>query len=135
MRTCHPEFPTFSTIATTLKNAYNNACLVLPNGQSRNVWLSNCSRNYTDMDLLFRDKFNWCRHKPSIGSLGTVGRECNTISGSSNSCEKLCSHCERGHAEHYLEQDIKCDCQFHFCCEIQCRICTERRTYYACSSR
>lgn len=128
---CHSELPSFEQVAASVKRAYDNSCWVTSTGQSQNRWVSQCDRDYTERDLIHRNTGNWCQVNPSAGSVGVVGRECSPHPDAPNSCKKLC--CDRGSEEFAEMQEKKCSCKFLFCCEIECEICTEKRTYFRCT--
>lgn len=131
--TCISELPYFELLAKRLKQAYHDSCRVSSNGHSSNVWVSQCGRPVTPMDLIYRDVNNWCEPDHNTGSLGVVGRECSSYPNDPNSCRKLCGTCGKHSTESRLFQEFQCNCKFLFCCEIKCEMCTEQRTLFRCS--
>lgn len=131
---CHSELPDFSTLAIRIKQAYDGSCQVKPKGDSRNNFVVvKCDGPITESDLLFTKTNTWCQYEPEIGSVGVVGRECSPHPDAPNSCNKLCGGCKRPSVQKTVEEVTQCDCQFKFCCEINCEICTDERTYFSCS--
>ncbi len=130
---CHNQLPDFSILARRLKQAYNESCKVVTSAASRVTWKSNCGRTLAETDFVHTTVNNWCEVDPKIGSVGVSGRECSPYPDAPNACIKLCNACGRGSKEHIYEKVSKCDCSFHFCCEIKCKICTEQKTSFRCS--
>lgn len=133
LQSCHSELPEFEVLGRELKARYDDACEVAANGRSDNSWLSECGRAFTDRDLIFRDKYNWCVADSSIGARGVVGRECDPNTTGSGSCESLCRGCNRRPQQQQESYRYQCNCSFHFCCQIHCQICTGERIFYTCA--
>jgi hypothetical protein len=127
---CHNKLPSFSTLAKKIKQGFDDSCAVKIIGHSRSGWVSDC---ITDTSLIYTATNDWCQYNPAIGSPGVVGRECSPLPDVENSCNKLCGMCGRPSQRRTVKKVTQCDCQFKFCCEIKCNICTEQRTYYSCS--
>lgn len=131
---CHSELPDFEQVAKNIQKAYENSCRVTSTGQSQNQWVSQCGRDYTATDMIYRDIANWCQVNHFTGSVGVVGRECSPHLDAPNSCKKLCNdQCGRGSKDFVEVQEKQCGCKFLFCCEIHCDMCTEERKYYRCT--
>ena len=127
---CHSELPTFSVLASKIKEAYTDSCRVVP---TSNGWISNCNRTVTDRDLIHTRENDWCEVDPSIGSVGVIGRECSPHPSAPDACSKLCGHCQRGSVLTTVTRKRQCNCIFQFCCVISCEWCLERRTHSTCS--
>jgi hypothetical protein len=48
-------------------------------------------------------------------------RSCNTSSHGYDSCEDMC--CGRGYSTISVEKVERCQCKYHWCCYVQCKIC------------
>ena len=130
---CHSILPEFSSLAVRIKKMYGESCKVALDGGSRSKLESVCGRPHTESDLIHKDENNWCEVNPEVGSVGVSGRECSAYADAPNSCAKICGACGRGSKEHSYEEVTQCDCSFHFCCEIHCKTCTEKKTSFKCS--
>lgn len=130
---CHSELPSFDELAKKIKQAYMNSCLVSANGHSRNGWESKCGRAITEDSLIHTAEDTWCQDKPEFGSVGVTGRECNPLHGAHGSCDTICTHCNVGSQESQVVIEKQCECKFKFCCEIDCEVCEEKKTFYSCS--
>ncbi|CAK8673926.1 unnamed protein product [Clavelina lepadiformis] len=64
--------------------------------------------------------------KRSRISLGTKGRTCD----SRNNCQKVC--CGRGYTTHVQIIKKSCECEVKWCCDLQCKTCTERKMIHTC---
>lgn len=73
---------------------------------------------------------DYCERDERLGSQGTDGRQCNRTAADESSCDLLC--CGRGFNTHQLLRTTRCRCQFRWCCEVQCDVCTERLEQYTC---
>ncbi|NP_001310746.1 protein Wnt-7b-like precursor [Parasteatoda tepidariorum] len=82
-------------------------------------------------DLVYLEKSpNYCEADPMKGSTGTSGRLCNRTSRGTDGCDLLC--CGRGYNTHQFTRTAQCRCKFHWCCYVDCRVCTERTEVYSC---
>ena len=133
--TCQYELPEFSHLANRIRDYYfnNRTCRVRWNNivgeGSRLIRPSGC-----DDSLIFMESSpNYCIRDVSVGSLGTVGRECDPHTTGPNSCANLCTACGRTHQSEEESTESNCWCEFVFCCEIRCSRCPERRRYHVCT--
>lgn len=133
VQSCHSKLPEFEVLGSELKIKYKDACEVAANGRSDNAWISECGREYTNRDLIFRDKYNWCVPDSSIGARGVVGRRCDPNTTGTGSCENLCRKCNRRPQQQEETYSYQCQCSFRFCCSIHCQICTGEREFYTCA--
>lgn len=83
-------------------------------------------------DLLYYETSpDFCSPNPDFDVKGTKGRICSENADAENSCQKLC--CGRGHKTEKREEKYKCECQFKYCCILDCKICTRRTSIHKCS--
>ena len=133
--TCQYELPEFSVIADRIESYYfvNTTCQARWNnivGQgSAFVMPSDCENQL----IYVQDSPNYCLRDLLVGSLGTLGRECNPHSTGHDSCEHLCTQCGHRHESVVENTESNCWCEFVFCCEIRCSKCPERRNFHVCT--
>ncbi|EDW74715.1 uncharacterized protein Dwil_GK15749 [Drosophila willistoni] len=75
---------------------------------------------------------NYCERSLRSGSLGTKGRICQQKQGhhGPQSCDLLC--CGRGYNTQYISRTVQCSCQFHWCCQVECKLCDESYEEFTC---
>ena len=82
-------------------------------------------------DLIYVEESpDYCVRDRLSGSLGTVGRECNTTWSGTGGCALLC--CGRGHRTNVRYVQENCKCRFHWCCEVHCETCVVRKLISTC---
>jgi len=86
----------------------------------------------TRRDLVYLDQSpDYCDYRPEVGSLGTVGRQCNRTSYGLDGCQLMC--CGRGYRT-YVEEEVEdCNCKFFWCCSVECQKCTSSVEKYYCN--
>lgn len=83
------------------------------------------------LDLLYYEESpNFCEPSERYNIKGTKGRTCSENSNATNNCESLC--CGRGYKTEVREEKYKCECQFKFCCKLDCNTCTRRKVIHKC---
>ena len=133
--TCQYELPQFSVLADRIQDYYfaNRTCRARWNNivgaGSRYIVEPGCENQL----IYVQNSPNYCVRDLSVGSLGTVGRECSPHSAGHGTCEHLCTQCGRGHVSVEENTESNCWCEFVFCCEIRCSKCPERRHYHVCT--
>ena len=86
---------------------------------------------YKKDDLLYAEESpDFCSPNPKYNIKGTRGRSCSESHHASNSCEKLC--CGRGYKTEIREEDYPCECDFKFCCTLNCKVCKRPKTIHKC---
>ena len=136
---CQYELPNFSDLGKKLREIYNShTCEVTWNGiigeRSRFTPSSSCENGYNNTDIIYIENSpSYCAKNVHYGSAGTHGRECDPHSSGPNSCNNLCTQCNRGHVQVREQLQENCFCEFVFCCEIRCHVCTKTRAYYVCT--
>ena len=82
------------------------------------------SIEYKKFDLAYiKNSPTFCAKNITAGSLGTQGRECNKNSTSTNSCDIIC--CGRGYDTREVTTTVKCNCEFRWCCYVDCHTCQQ----------
>lgn len=59
-------------------------------------------------------------------SSGVKGRVCDN----KKKCDKLC--CGHGYNTHVRILRKSCNCKVHWCCKVQCEVCTEKKLIHTC---
>nr|BAV17673.1 Wnt1 protein [Patiria pectinifera] len=80
--------------------------------------------------VYFDDSPDFCVRNEKVGTLGTVGRECNNTSLGVDGCDLMC--CGRDYDGSQVRIKERCSCTFHWCCKVKCQECTTVRTVYRC---
>ncbi|XP_037034558.1 protein Wnt-2 isoform X2 [Bradysia coprophila] len=142
MKTCWKSLPPFRAIGDVLMKKYNRARYVQPindkNGlsliirkKSRSLAKPKKPQKPKRMEIVYlQPSPNYCEKDHSLGSLGTDGRYCNRTVNGVNGCDLLC--CGRGYNTHQLNRTWQCRCNFQWCCNVQCDVCSSRIEEYTC---
>ena len=137
VQTCMFELPEFSVIGERLRKIYtDHACKVRWNGlHGENSNLVAIGQNsYTERDIVYLyNETNYCRLFYDYNALGTKGRRCDPQGSGSDSCQNLCLDCGRGHTVVTEVVENLCQCEFAFCCDIECAVCTSEAEYHVCT--
>ncbi|XP_027056896.1 protein Wnt-5a-like isoform X2 [Pocillopora damicornis] len=145
IKTCWKELVQFSTIGEKLRTMYDKAVkvrldrrtgrLLKGNKKSENQKVTGRRRSTSNKptigNLIYLESSpNYCIRSKRRGILGTAGRECKVEAAEDGNCYDLC--CRRG----FLPQQVlvveRCECKFHWCCEIRCKECRRYQTKYFC---
>lgn len=100
-----------------------------PIARSIGITASTISPSKTDL-LYYEDSPDFCIPSEIYNIRGTKSRMCSVNPNESNNCEKLC--CGRGYRTEVREEKYKCECQFQFCCKLNCNTCTRRKVLHKC---
>ncbi|XP_067126480.1 protein Wnt-7b-like [Centruroides vittatus] len=138
MKTCWKMLPPFTRIGEYLLNRYHKAKRVMARPSKKFLPLilrlkkhKGTFKRPKPKDLVYLEKSpNYCEKDLSVGSLGTVGRLCNRTSSDMDGCGLLC--CGRGYNTHQYNKTWQCKCKFHWCCFVDCQVCSERTEEYTC---
>lgn len=138
VRTCWRRIPNFQKVGKELKEKFDGASKVEieQNSQKTGKKISFTPVNKlhkppTQADLVYYEESpDFCRKNVKVGSLGTVGRECNESSLGTDGCDLLC--CGRGFQGEWRIQAKPCNCKFFWCCQVKCATCNERKNVRTC---
>lgn len=72
----------------------------------------------------------FCERNPKLGIQGTQGRFCNDTSIGVDGCDIMC--CGRGYRTEEMIVVERCNCTFHWCCEVKCEVCRTKKTVHTC---
>lgn len=153
LKTCWKTVPDFRKVGRILKNRFRSALQVdqsnmgngppvIPSRRPKNKkkFQKNLSANAKqpnlnpkpkknkkkrgiENELLYYQKSpNFCEKDASLDVFGTTGRICNKTSDANDGCGNLC--CGRGYNMIRRIRTKRCNCKFHWCCEVQCETCT-----------
>ncbi|CAH1795484.1 unnamed protein product [Owenia fusiformis] len=139
MKTCWRQLSEFRKVGEYLKKRYKRSIKVeffegeLSNG-ARTVPKIVPSNDISRADLVYLDKSpDYCTFNDTLGNRGTEGRECRRPKKGDNpfdkhakgSCRRLCSACNLAVEKKPVEISERCNCKFHWCCEVKCDQCVE----------
>ena len=140
IRTCWMTLPSVRKLGDMAMKRYHKAKKVLPvelkHKRKQSLKLSRTKRNSKSSvpkrgEIVFIDESpTYCEYDQRLGSLGTVGRQCNKTSTDSDSCTRLC--CGRGYNTYEYIKTWQCNCTFHWCCSVTCNKCQENVDVYTC---
>ncbi|XP_053392902.1 protein Wnt-8b-like [Mercenaria mercenaria] len=146
MRTCWKTLSEFRVVGALLRKKYKRSKDIRHmqgfTHNSNKVSHPKVTR-ISKHDLVhFEDSPNYCETDNSIGYLGTLGRECLKLEKSANktsmkkflrnSCRRLCKNCGHKVARVVYEDIYKCDCEFKWCCSVDCKMCKKKVSKYYC---
>ncbi|XP_065580971.1 protein Wnt-7a-like isoform X2 [Artemia franciscana] len=132
LRTCWQTLPPFRDIGNYIKQRFEEARHVRPvrskkhrklvlRIRSISLWKK---KRLKSGDLVYLSESpNYCDYNPEIGIIGTGGRKCNKSSNGPDSCKVLC--CGRGYNTLVKTVKRQCQCKFHWCCKVICKVCSE----------
>ncbi|GBP92094.1 Protein Wnt-1 [Eumeta japonica] len=72
----------------------------------------------------------FCERNPRLGIPGTHGRACNDTSIGVDGCDLMC--CGRGYRTQTVFVVERCNCTFHWCCEVKCKLCRTEKVVHTC---
>ncbi|XP_019876900.1 protein Wnt-1 [Aethina tumida] len=73
----------------------------------------------------------FCEKNPKLGIPGTYGRQCNETSLGVDGCAIMC--CGRGSIPQEVVVVERCNCTFHWCCEVKCEVCRTKKIIHTCA--
>ena len=134
LKTCWRQMPHFREVGEKIKEKFDGATMVVQKQDASRPVLVPRNRDYKDytaIDLVYlSDSPNFCDRDNKAGSLGTRGRACNKTSRAIDGCELLC--CGRGFETRTRLIEERCECKFHWCCEVKCKTCSRQVEEYFC---
>lgn len=112
--------------------SYHRAPSMVDSNPSAGSSVSKTLSMPTENELIFTNQSpTYCHHEPQFGSIGTYGRRCSESSKGPESCKNLC--CGREFRRDVYLQEEKCQCKFHWCCEVRCQICRKTVVISTCN--
>jgi len=132
LKTCWQQLAQFPEVGKRLMKRYDQATKVRFNKRGSKLRRSSVYfKRPTRQDVIFIDDSpDYCSISSAAGSLGTRGRRCNDTSLGTEGCKKMC--CGRGYSTQEITVEQRCKCKFHWCCQVQCKICVKRIKIHTC---
>ncbi|XP_055339020.1 protein Wnt-4-like [Paramacrobiotus metropolitanus] len=141
VKSCWRSMPTFRHIGNILKEKFDGATLMRMSSKSKRGrtkktrrLLEPVNRQFLfhgETDLIYLDSSpDFCVANYAIGSMGTRGRQCNKTSPYPDGCDIMC--CGRGYATQTFSKRERCNCRFHWCCEVRCKECIAHEEIHTC---
>ncbi|XP_071792364.1 protein Wnt-10a-like isoform X2 [Asterias amurensis] len=132
VKTCWMQTPHFKEVGDRLLVKFHNAKRVVArNSIGGGLGLANVPRRKRkrappppqDQLVFLEDSPNFCNPDGEIGIFGTKDRYCNLTSDGADRCDTMC--CGRGYNIKLERRTEWCNCQFHWCCQVKCRQCSQ----------
>ncbi|XP_068621535.1 protein Wnt-1 [Battus philenor] len=154
VKTCWMRLPSFRSVGDALKDRFDGASRVLMSNTDvetpaqRNDAASHRAprrdryrfqlRPYNPdhkapglKDLVYLESSpGFCEKNPRLGIPGTHGRACNDTSIGVDGCDLMC--CGRGYKTETKFVVERCNCTFHWCCEVKCKTCRTEKVVHTC---
>uniref|UniRef100_T1IPG8 Protein Wnt n=1 Tax=Strigamia maritima TaxID=126957 RepID=T1IPG8_STRMM len=142
VKTCWMRLPPFRVVGDRLKDRFDGASRVLVSNAGNNRPLKHGRlpklkpsnpqlKSPVPNDLIYyEDSPNFCTRNVKLGTQGTVGRLCNATSIGMDGCDLMC--CSRGYRTEEYEVLERCNCTFHWCCQVKCKTCKALQTVHTC---
>lgn len=141
VRVCWRTMPKMAKVASLLRRKFDSALRVKLNknktkltrisrgrrGRKRNT---NNKRPPPSSLVYAATSPDFCQADKRYGILGTVGRTCNKSSIGTDGCRMLC--CGRGYNTVNRVSDVKCNCNFIWCCHVKCDMCKKEWIDHTC---
>lgn len=137
VQTCWMQLSPFRVIGDGLKDRFDGASRVHVTNRG-NVRRRALLKPYhpehkppSKKDLVyFESSPDFCYPDLSLGHAGTSGRTCNVSSIGVDGCDLMC--CGRGYKSENREEVARCNCTFHWCCQVECKTCKTRKLVHEC---
>ncbi|CAH0557004.1 unnamed protein product [Brassicogethes aeneus] len=130
IKTCWKALPSIAEVGTRLLQKYTNAKEIETKAYEQHIATLK-PKKISDQLLFISKSPDYCTKDERLGSLGTVGRQCNVTSNGPNSCRQLC--CGRGYRTVVEEKIERCQCKYYNCCYVKCKVCRTMTQRYECS--
>lgn len=132
VKICWRTMPSFNAVGELLRKKFDRSSRVRPNSSVTKLIRVNRDKRGkrrkrkrnkpSGSDLVYtKDSPNFCQADPSLGILGTRGRLCKKSSPENDSCRNMC--CGNGYNTLERSSKVKCNCEFIWCCKVQCELC------------
>ncbi|XP_019892373.1 protein Wnt-5 [Musca domestica] len=122
--TCWQQLSSIREIGDYLREKYEESTEVKLNKRGRLQVKDPQFKVPTAHDLVYLDESpDWCRSNKQLQWPGTHGRVCNKTSNGLDGCGILC--CGRGYNTKNIVVRERCNCKFHWCCQVKCDVCVK----------
>ncbi|GLV31100.1 Wnt oncogene analog 2 [Carabus blaptoides fortunei] len=139
LQTCWMQMAAFSKISEELRTRYDRAERLDLDPAFNTVGDTDITRDIPKEDLVYLlDSPNYCRPNTMAGWPGTSGRACSRNKAPSatraerKSCKTLCRECGHRVRRERSQTTRRCNCTFHWCCEVKCDTCRETVDQFFC---
>ncbi|KAH9635041.1 hypothetical protein HF086_004395 [Spodoptera exigua] len=154
VKTCWMRLPSFRSVGDSLKDRFDGASRVMmPNTDLESPAQRNDAAPHRvprrdryrfqlrphnpdhkspgAKDLVYLESSpGFCEKNPRLGIPGTHGRACNDTSIGVDGCDLMC--CGRGYRTETMYVVERCNCTFHWCCEVKCKLCPTEKVVHTC---
>lgn len=135
LKTCWRQLQPLDVIGSKLKLKYRNALRVIfMDDKLQEQVRGKFGPTKMDKKLVFLESSpDFCKRNDLRGAPGMLGRTCSSDDVTTNKCGSLCHACglKPETVEHYKQ--IKCRCQFVWCCSVECDLCTRKYSETTCT--
>ncbi|XP_053964140.1 protein Wnt-5 [Anastrepha ludens] len=129
--TCWQQLSSIREIGDYLREKYEESTEVKLNKRGRLQVKDPQFKVPTAHDLVYLDESpDWCRNSRQLQWPGTHGRICNKTSAGLDGCGILC--CGRGYNTKNIVVRERCNCKFHWCCQVKCDVCVKVLEEHTC---
>ena len=135
LKTCWKQLAPFNVIGSELKRKYRAAVRVSFLNNKLHKRDNSRDRLVTrkDKKLVYLDSSpDYCVRNATVGSPGMLGRTCQSDIGSTGKCRSLCNSCNLRHRTEEQSVQVKCRCQFVWCCTVKCELCNVKSSLTTC---
>ena len=145
VKTCWMRLPFFRVVGDRLKDKFDGASRVRSSNVGnlrRSRWAKSryhfqlnpynpTHKPPTYRDLVYYEQSpDFCTRNPRLGITGTYKRKCNASSLGLDGCDLMC--CGRRYKSEERQLTERCNCTFHWCCEVKCNMCSVKKTMHNC---
>lgn len=136
LKTCWRQLQPLDVIGSKLKLKYRNALrVVFVDNKLQEQVKNKLAATKMDKKLVFLEASpDYCKRNDMLGSPGMLGRTCSSEDVATNRCKSLCHACRLKPATVEVHKQIKCRCQFVWCCSVECDTCTKEYSETTCMS-
>lgn len=124
---CWRVMPPMAKVAKILRQSFNKAVKVKLDKTKTRLRIAakkrrRKQRRPATSEIAYHSKSpSFCKPNSFLGTPGTKGRECDAKSDSTGGCGLMC--CGRGHRTVEGLKQVKCNCNFFWCCHVRCDTC------------
>ncbi|XP_056314973.1 protein Wnt-6 [Danio aesculapii] len=132
LRSCWKKMPLFRQVGDQLMQSFHTAVRVMGGNDGKSLVSIDPDAPPLDANVLIysAESPDFCKANHRSGTEGTWGRVCNRTETGPGGCDSLC--CGNGFADFTVEEEENCECRFHWCCEVRCQTCSQRKNVSLC---
>ncbi|XP_028399038.1 protein Wnt-7b-like [Dendronephthya gigantea] len=135
-KTCWHVAPDVEKVGEQIWQLYKNSIRSQWNKTTNVLYDKDRSRREKGQEKLdkkltyFAQSENFCVQNLPMGIMGTYGRTCNSTSLGNDGCDTMC--CGRTYKRTMVTKTVKCNCQFVWCCRVDCELCNKTEVLETC---